>query len=232
MSQARGFGLNGKSIYQNVVKPMTVWCNFVVDRANGNGWGIRSPKSNGYIEYIFMNTSTTPGVQNGFTNPNPQVGFATIKFKNNFNYYLGGFSGQIVPVTSPTTASVTAGHVYVVTVLGTTTLANWQAIGLQAGLTPTVGQTFVATASTSITGTGKVGLPGVPTANTVTVVGDPNASIANASIASNAGAIITVQFAAPTDASTTTLIATNPADGVVVGMQFNFDGSTVTIDGL
>lgn len=232
MSAARGFGLNGKSIYQNVTKPMTVWSNFIVDATNGNGLGIRSLKSNGYIEYVFMHTSTTPGSVNGFLNPNPAVGYAVIKFKNNFNYYLGGFSGQIVPITSPTTTSTTAGNVYVITVLGTTSAAQWTAAGLQAGLTATVGQTFVATATGAIGGTGKVGVPGVPTTQVVTVVGDPNASINNASIASNGGAIVVVQFAAATASGTTTLVAAAPADGTVVALNFNFDGSSVTIDGL
>src|SRR5215475_9660838 len=98
MSVSRGFGLNGKSYYTNVCKPEGVWCNFIVDHSNGNGWGVRSVKSNGYVEAVFMNTSVTPGMQNGLTNPNPQAGFAVIRFKNNFNFYLGGFSGQIVPL--------------------------------------------------------------------------------------------------------------------------------------
>lgn len=232
MSVARGFGLNGKSIYTNVTKPMVVWCNFIVDQANGNGLGIRSLKSNGYIEYVFMNTGSTPGVVNGFTNPNPSAGFAVIKFKNNFNYYLGGFSGQITGVTSPTTTSLTTGHVYVITVLGTTTTANWNTVGFPVGLTPAVGATFVATATTSITGTGKVGIPGVPTTQVLTVVGDPNTTLNNSNIASYAGAQIIVQFNAATASGDTTLVAANPADGVVVGMNFNFDGSSVTIDGI
>src|ERR1700676_1471169 len=57
MSQPRGFGLNGKSLYENVAKLMVVNCNFVVDSANGNGLGLRQLKSNGYIESIWMNTS-------------------------------------------------------------------------------------------------------------------------------------------------------------------------------
>lgn len=232
MSIARGYGLNGKSLYTNVTKPMEVWCNFIVDSQNGNGLGIRSLKSNGYIEYVFMNTGSTPGVVNGVTNPNPLAGFAIVKFKNNFNYYLGGFSGQVVPLTSTSTTSTTTGHVYVITSLGTATLAQWQAAGLLPGFTPTVGQAFTAIATGSIGGSATVGIPGVPSATTLTVVGDPNTTIANSSIAANAGAMIIVQFNAPTNASTTTLVAASPADGTTVGMQFCFDGSTVTIDGI
>jgi hypothetical protein len=232
MPTPRGFGLNGRALYTNVTQPMEVWCNFIVDSANGNGWGVRSVKSNGYVEAVFMHTSATPGKQNGLYNPNPAVGYAVIRFKNNFNFYLGGFSGQIVPLTSTSTTSLTKGNVYVITSLGTTTLAQWQTAGLIQGVTPAVGATFVAAATASIGGTGTVGLPGVPSTQVLTVVGDPNTVIANSSVAVNAGAQIVVQFAAPTSSSVTTLAAAAPADGTVVGMQFCFDGSTVTIDGL
>lgn len=194
MSYARGFGLNGKSLYTNVTMPKEVWCNFIVDHTNTNGLGIRSLKSNGYVEYVFMNTNQTPGSVSGMTNPNPAAGYAVVKFKNNFNYYLGGFSGQISPAVSTSATSVTSGNVYIITALGTATLAQWQAVGLQPGLTPTVGQSFVATATQSIGGSATVGSPGVPVAPFVSVVGDPNQSIANSNIASYAGAIVVVQF--------------------------------------
>ena len=93
MSYARGFGLNGKSLYTNVAMPKEVWLNFIVDAANGNGLGVRSLKSNGYVEYVFMHTSATPGSQKGHLNPNPPAGYALVCFKNNFNKYLGGFDG-------------------------------------------------------------------------------------------------------------------------------------------
>lgn len=232
MSVARGFGLNGKSLYTNVVTPKEVWLNFVVDHTNGNGLGVRSLKSNGYVEAVFMNTTQTPGKVGPITNPNPQAGYALVIFKNNFNYYLGGPVGQIVPLTSTSTTSLTTGHVYSITSLGTTSLAQWQTAGLPLGFTPTVGQSFVAKATASIGGTGTVGIPGVGTTLVTNVVGDPNATIANASIASNAGAQVMLQFSAPTNSSTTTLVAAAPADGTVIGMQFCFDGSSVTIDGL
>ena len=232
MSVPRGFGMNGKSLYTNVTTPKEVWCNFIVDSSNGNGLGVRSVKSNGYVEAVFMHTSSTPGVVAGITNPNPAAGYAMVIFKNNFNYYLGGFNGQIVPTTSNSTTSTTAGNVYVITGLGTATLAQWQAAGLPYGLTPTVGQSFVAIATGSIGGSATVGLPGVPTATTVTVIGDPNQSLNNANIASNAGARIIVQFAAATNSSTTTLVAASPANNSVVAMQFCFDGSSVSVDGL
>lgn len=236
MSVARGFGLNGKSLYMNVAKPCLVECNFIVDAANGNGLGIRSLKSNGYIENVFMHTSATPGSNNGHLNPNPAVGFALIQFKNNFNYYLGGTAGFVSPTINPTTSTtsgLTVGNAYIITVLGTTTLAEWQTIGLPPGLTPTVGQIFIAIATgTGGSHTGKVGTPSVSGVVSTEIVGDPNQSLNNSNIAVNAGAYVLVQFMGATNSSTTTLIPTAPANGSVAGMSFWFDGSSVTIDGL
>lgn len=233
MSVARGFGLNGKSFYTNVCKPCDVNLNFIVDAANGNGLGTRSLKSNGYVEAVFMNTSSTPGKSpDGKLNPNPAAGYALVIFKNNFNYYLGGFSGQVTPLTSTSTTSTTAGNVYVITLLGTTTLAQWQAAGLPQGFTPAVGQAFVAIATGAIGGTGHVGLPGEQIAPVISVVGDPTPELNNSNIAVNAGAQVIVQFSGPTAAGNTALIATAPAAGTVVGMTFKFDASSVTIDGI
>lgn len=232
MSVARGFGINGKSYYTNVCKPIDVNLNFIVDSANGNGLGIRSLKSNGYVEYVFMHTSSTPGVVAGKTNPNPAAGYALVKFKNNFNYYLGGFSGQIAVLASTNLTSTTNHSSYVITSLGSTTLAQWLAAGVLPGFTPAVGMAFVAIATGAIGGTGTVGAPGVLSATTVSVVGDPNTSLNNSSIAPNAGATILIQFSAATNSSTTTLVAASPADGAVVGMCFRFDGSSMTVDGI
>ena len=232
MSVARGFGLNGQALYTNVAKPIEVHLNFVVDSTNGNGLGIRSLKSNGYVRNVFMHTSASPGTNDGALNPNPAAGFALIQFKNNFNYYLGGYSGFVSPVTGSPTGSIVNHTAYIIASLGTTTLAQWQAKGLPLGLTPTVGQSFIATATGALGGTGTVIQPGVSGIVASEVVGDPNGSIANTNLAQNGGAYLLVQFLGATDASTTTLIATAPANGSVCGMTAVFDGSSVTIDGL
>jgi hypothetical protein len=246
MSYARGFGQNGTKLNTNVTILQACYLNFIVDSTNGNGLGIRSLKSNGYVESVFMNTSATPGTVANITNPNPLAGYALMRFKNNFRYYLGGFSGQVPPLTSTSTTALTAGHVYVITSVGTTTLAQWLAVGLFPGInstasstgstpavqTPTVGMTFVATVTASISGTGTVGVPGVMVAPFVSVVGDPNQAITNTSLATYAGAQVMVQFSGPTSGTNTALIPTAPANGTVIGMRFDFDASTTTIDGI
>lgn len=229
MSVARGFGINGFKYFTNVCKPIDVNINFITDSANGNGLGIRSLKSNGFVEAVFMHTSAP---LTGSGNPNPPAGYAVVRFKNNFNYYLGGFWGQISPLGSTGTTSVTTGSVYAITTLGTTTAAQWLAAGLPAGFTPAVGASFVAIKTGAIGGTGTVGVPGIPTNQVLSVIGDPNATIANLNIASNSGAQLLLQFNSPTNSSTTTLAPASPTDGTVVAMCFRFDGSSVTVDGL
>lgn len=300
MSTPRGFGQNGKSIYMNITTPKEVELNFTVDATNGNGLGVRSIKSNGYVQNVFMNTSAsitgtthtsstsvtsisggtaslvvgmpiqgsnipagttiasivsssaitlsaacTSGASqvltyqglglDGHPNPNPGAGFILIQFKNNFNYVLSGSNSIVSPITSPTTAvtsGLTSGQAYVITSLGTTTLAEWQSIGLPAGLTPTVGQSFIV--PTAITGTGgshtgKVGLPGASGIMDIETVGDPNQSVSNSNVAANGGAWLLLQTLAATSSSVTTPIATAPANNSVIALRCRFDGSSVSI---
>lgn len=237
MSIARGFGINGKSYYTNVCGPRVVHCNFIVDSTNGNGLGIRSLKSNGFIRNVFMHTTQTPGANDGATNPNPASGLILVQFKNNFNYYLGGFSGFVSPVTGSVkidNSALTAGVAYIISTLGNATAAKWLAIGVPAGVTPAVGVSFIALTNGGAgnTLTSRVSTASVSGITQFEVVGDPNTSIANSSIASNGGAYVLVQTLGATNSSTTTLIPTAPVDGSVAGMTFYFDGSSVSVDGL
>jgi len=159
----------------------------------------------------------------------PLPGFCWVQFKNNFNKYLGGFSGQVSPVSgtpvSIAPANLVVGQAYIIVSLGTSTLADWQAVGLPQGFTPAVGQAFLASSTGHGAGSGAVETPSVSGVNSVEVVGDPNTTLNNASIAANAGARILLQFLSNG-------VPSAPADGSVVGMTFLFDGSSVSIDGL
>jgi hypothetical protein len=232
MSNPRGVGQNGGHYYSNITQPAKLDLSFIVDSANANGLGIRSLKSNGYVRNVFMHTSSTPGVNDGYTNPNPVAGYALIQFKNNFNKYLGGFTGFVSPTTGSGLTSVTNHEPYIIGSLGTTTLAQWQAKGVPPGITPAVGMSFIATATGSIGGTGTVYAPGISGIGSVEVIGNVNTSIANNSVHQNGGAWMLVQFLAPTSSSDTTPVATAPADESVIGMSCFFDMSSVTIDGL
>ena len=302
MSVARGFGLNGKSIYGNICKPLFVFANFIVDSTNGNGLGVRSVKGNGYIESVFMNTSAAftgtshtstlidgiasgtsslvvgmpvqgSGIPAGTTiasivssgsitlsaattssttgsityqgvgSPNPGAGFVQVKFKNNFNYYLGGFSGFVSTVSGSAlkvdNSALTAGQPYTITTLGNSALADWQAIGFPVGFVPAVGSNFIATAvgvpGEANTSTSRVMTPKASGILTFETMGDPNKTMNNSAIGANAGAIVIVQCLAPTlstNAYGQPMIPTAPQNGSIMGMSFWFDGSSVTVDGI
>jgi hypothetical protein len=237
MSVVRGFGLNGKSFYTNVTKPMEVSLQWTVTPTNG--LGVTSLKSNGHVENVFMHTSTTPSANRGFTNPNPAVGYAIIQLKQNFNKFLGISSQVINPPSATATkidnSALTVGQVYTISTVGDSTAAQWAQVGVPAGVTPAVGVSFVAlvvgTTGEANTSTSRVMIPGVSGITSVEVVGDPNMD-RPANVASNAGQQIFLQFMGATDASTTTNIPKAPLTASVVNLSLLFDGSSVTIDGL
>lgn len=231
MSVVRGFGLNGQHYYSNIAKPTNVECNFIVDNSNGNGLGIRSLKSNGYIESVFMHTTATPGVVNGFTNPNPAVGYALIHFKNNFNYFVGMCGGFVSAVSGSAlkvdNTALTIGNPYIITTLGNATSAQWTTLGVPSGVTPAVGVSFIAlatTAGTSNTSTSRVMAPVTAGITQIEIVGNANLSKPS-NVATQHGQWVMIMF---TNAGTPTA----PAAGSVVGLSFMFDGSSVTIDGI
>jgi hypothetical protein len=231
-----GFGINGKSYYSNIAKPIDVNMAFMVDATNVNGLGISSLKSNGYVNNVFMHTSATPGVNNGYTNPNPAVGYILVQLKNNFNHYINKMSAMISSLTSPMTAinsGLVVGDAYMITSLGNTTAAQWQSIGVPVGVTPAVGMSFIATAvGTGVGPTGTVGLPVPSGIQTVEVIGNPDVSIANDNVSKNGGAWVLLACYGATSASDTTLIPVAPLDYSVVTLNIRMDGSSVTVDGL
>jgi hypothetical protein len=230
MSYARGFSQNGTKLNCNITKVCEVELNFTVDAANGNGLGVRTIKSNGYVENVFMHTSSTPGLGNGgYTNPNPAVGFCWVQFKNNFNFALSGSQSIVSPVSGSPLTSVTSGGAYIIVSLGTTTLAQWQAAGVPQGFVPSVGMSFVAKATGAIGGTGAVEVPSVSGIVATEIVGDPNQMINNSAIAANGGAWVLLQFLGATSSGVTTLIPTAPAANSTIAMRFRFDGSSVSI---
>lgn len=115
-------GNNGGRLYSFANQPVLIDCNFVVDSTNGNGLGIRSLKGQG-VENVFMHTSATPGKgPNGYLNPNPLAGYALVQLSNNYNRYLGGFSGFASPTTGSTLAitpgTLTAHTPYIIASVG------------------------------------------------------------------------------------------------------------------
>lgn len=220
--------------YTKHMMPTLLDCNFVIDVANPNGLGIRSLKGPG-IAQVFGNTSGTPAVFNGTTNNLP-AGYFQIFFQDNYFRYYGGFSGFVTQVSGTpilvASAGVVKGTVYVIVSVGTTTAAGWQSLGLAVGITPAVGVTFVGLATTTATGTGAVEVPHVNGSGIqyLEAVGDAKLSLGPSGLGAGNPYII-VRTMSATNSSTTTPIATAPADNSVLGMSFYLSNSSVTVAG-
>jgi hypothetical protein len=199
-------------------------CNFIVDSTNGNGLGIRSLKGTPCAA-VYMHTSSTPAAGN----PNPAAGYIVVQMSKNYYGYTSGFSGFVSPL-SGSNVSISSGLTqyapYVIVTVGTSTAANWQAVGLPAGLTPTVGQSFIASTASAGTGTGVVQAPatGGSAVEYIDVIGDPNQEVG-----ATAGATFLlrtlvgmVPTALPTPSATPiALQASAPANNSVVALHFS-----------
>jgi hypothetical protein len=196
-------------------------CNFVVDSTNGNGLGIRSLKGNKNISAIYMNTSATPATGN----PNPAAGLILVKLLSGYSGYIGGYGGFSPPVSGTpinVTAGLTPGNAYIITSLGTTSLAAWQALGLPVGVVPAIGGFFIAITATAGTGTGVVEVPlaAGAGADNIQIIGDPNTAAAP----SSGGSIILMGCYGPTSTSVTTPKLIAPANNSVVGLRIVMNG--------
>lgn len=219
--------INRGHFYVPHVRPVLLDCNFIVDHTNGNGFGIRALKGQG-IASLFMNTSVTPGrAANGQLNPNPAAGLIQVQFSDNFNRYYGGTAGFVSPLGSSTTSSV-ANVINVITSLGTATLAQWLAVGLKPGVTPTLGASFIATSSAVIGGsaTTAIILAAGAGIDHIEVGGDPNTTIGPVPVGGspNVGGFIYLSCYKNT-------VLTAPTDGTGIGLQFYMSQSNVMVKG-
>lgn len=228
-------------MFSGHVMPILLDCNFVVDSANGNGLGIRSLKGP-YIQNVFMHTSSTPGPGNSnnqtpnttVTNPNPLAGTIIVQFQDNFSRSYSGFDAKVSPVSgtpivvTAAGAHLVAGTAYTIVLVGTTTTAQWHALGVPAGVTPAVGVSFISGALTGIgVGTGAVEISAAAGTGicSIETFGDPNLSIAPAILSQGFGAQMILQCRDYAGA-----IAA-PADGSVISLAFLLSNSSVLVQG-
>lgn len=200
-------------LFSQVPELVAIPFNFIVDSTNGNGLGIRSLKGSG-IDAVYMHTSATPAPGN----PNPAAGTILVQTSKTFNRFLAAFGGQGSPVGTPITlsaATATPGVAYIITSLGTTTTAaNWTTFGLEAGVTPALGATVIAATSGTGLGNATVAPANASGITCVELVGDPSQT----NSPSQGSMFLVFHTLAATNASTTTLIPTAPANGTVIGM--------------
>lgn len=124
------------------------------------------------IKQVF-GKSSSPGTGNNCANANFQV-----QLQDNYSAFLGWDYSIIAPLTTSGATSISAGlskgTVYQIVAVGTSTAANWQAVGLPLGYTPAAGQNFMASTNSAGTGTGTVKPFVNPTIYQLTLAGDPN----------------------------------------------------------
>jgi len=135
----------------------------------------------------------------------------------------------------PADGTISTGFTFAVT-KDQTNLQNWQAVGLNKGVTPAVGAAFIATATGYSSRGGSTGLvqaPSISGLTSIEVIGDPNQTFAPIPMGGspNVGGYILVQFLAATNSSTTTLVPTAPAAGSIVGLTFQVEAGSIVISG-
>lgn len=163
-------------------------------------------------------------------NPNPPAGYIIVNLQDNYNRYLSGNAGFVAPVSGTpilVTTGVTANLVYIIVSVGTTSAAQWQKLGLPSNIAPAVGVSFVASQTTTATGTGVIEVPAAAGAGVfnVQVVGDPNQMNSTGALVIGSGTGMQIISACFKDSSSDAPVIANPADGSVVGMTFNMNNS-------
>ena len=211
--------------------PVLLDCQFVVDQTSVTG--VTGLKGGG-IQAVYMKANSP-----STANPNPAVGYIVVQLQDNYNR-LFGYSASIRSPNSGSnllvaSAGLTIGAVYVITVLGTTTAAQWLALGVPAGETPAVGLPFVAKA-TSATGTGAVQLPASAGAGAaeIDLIGVPELSLTSSApnaMGSSSTSYLIFRSLSATSSSVTTLIPAAPAAGSLIYLQLYLSNSNILVQG-
>lgn len=151
------------------------------------------------------------------------AGIYKILLQDSYNKFLQCSADVWAPTTGSNVAvtAINPTSVYTISVVGTTTTAQWVTAGVPVGVTPAVGVTFLCAATSA--GTGQAKLVGVSGIAAVEVIGNPNTTVNQ-----GAGGIsyVVVQCLGATGAGTTTLIPTDPASGSTLGISLYFSDSS------
>lgn len=231
--------INRGHFYVPHVTPVLVDCTFQVSASDTGGLGIIAGSLQGQgVSNIFMHTSATPGKgPNGKLNPNPAAGYIVAQLADNFSkMYLighelrGPLSGSNVAVN---TTSLTPGALYVITVVGTSTAADWLALGVPPGVIPAVNVAFVAAVSGSGSGSGQVQTQSISGISHIEGVGSPTLSLSPVPVGGspNVGGWIYMSCLAASSTSVTTMIPTAPTLGSTIRLSFYMSQSTVKVLG-
>lgn len=164
-------------------------------------------------------------------NPNPDAGFIVLNLQDNYNKLFLSLASKIVPLTGSAilvaSAGTVTGHVYVITVVGTTTAAGWQSLGLPKNIAPAVGVAFVATATTTASGTGAVQRPATNGTNIfdIVTVGNPNLMNSTGVNVLGAGNGMQIILACYKDSSGDNPVLAAPADNTTIALMLYMNDS-------
>ncbi len=204
------------------VMPVDIDCNFVVD--DSQVLGISSLKGPTVAAVTMHSVAATPSTLN------PAAGTIIVQLQDNYNLLMGMDSSIISPLSGSSllvaSAGLTAGVAYTITILGTTSVAQWHALGVPAGITPAVGVSFIALA-TSATGTGAVQTTAAAGSGVATIeLVKPALTLAPNRLQQPAtGAQLIVQCRDYAGA----LVA--PAAGSIISLKFYLSNSSITVQG-
>jgi hypothetical protein len=205
--------------------PVLIDCNFKVVVGDAAGFGITGLKGTG-VRNVFMHTSATPATGN----PNPANGIIIVQLYDNYTKFFASYETIKSPFSGSDVTTTVTNTSYAITTVGTTTLAQWQAVGLPKGVPPAVGAAFTATASQAIGGTGAVQV--VATAggglDHLEVFGDPNTTI---NLSAAYATPSTVGFPQIMFQCFKEHVVSAPADNTVISISMYLSNSSVTVAG-
>lgn len=172
-----------------------------------------------------VGTITAPGIK---AVTRLAAGIYRVQLSDNYPMFLGLQASITPPVTgsSVAAASIVENTIYQIITVGTTTTAQWLAMGVPSGVTPAVGVVFKASATVG-SGTGAVKAITVSGITTVEPLGDPDTMLNNQPRTAGNGGYVTLQCLGATNADTTTLIPTDPADGSTIYLRLFLNNASV-----
>lgn len=201
------------SVPSNNGVPLPIW--FTISSGSATAGSVWTDGSGNLYTVSTTLSSGTTLKTSGTQAPVPAAGTLT---------FVSGTGATTALTYSAASAGLATGFTFAQTV-SDTNLADWQGVGLPKGLTPTIGQAFIATATGAGGSTGTVVAAGVSGITAMEVIGDPNQTLAPQPQGGSAhqGGWMLLQFLAATNTTTTTPVATAPANNSVVGLSFYVD---------
>ncbi len=206
-------------------------CTFTVASTDASGTGISNLNASGRIANVYMKTSATKAAGSPGGSTGPASGLIVVQLQDNYNSHLGSHIAQKAPlsgsdvVVTAAGAHLTIGNIYVITLVGTSTAANWITLGVPANITPAVGVAFIAAATGAGTGSGTVQTPATAASGVFSIqqIGVHSNSTGAYTLGNGNGTQL--MYACYADSAADAPVLTAPADGTVIRMLIYMNNS-------